>query len=214
MNDTLNPMAEIGKVFWPLLIVLILVLVIAACVGIARIIIRTRLHEGRAMEAELNALYIKCQNYLFSSDLILKEMGNLEATEAERITTVMTDVITARYMNIQNSNMPMFLRESYPDLRGLGISYDRLAELIVSRRQGFQNYQEQLADKITVFEKWRTATLRAILIAKDFPDDKLEAIINGNVVATGNMALQKMKQLISDKETNATYHSGLYGGRS
>jgi hypothetical protein len=205
-----SPMSEIGAVFKPLIIAIIFVLLISTAVLIVHLIIRTRLYEGRTMEADLSALYVKCQNYLFSSELILQEIGGLEFAEAERIAALMTDVITARYRNIQNSNMPMFLRENYPDLRNLGVSFDRLADQIVSRRQGFQNYQEQLANRIAEFEKWRTATLRGIFIAKDFPDDKLEAVINGAVVAKAEAALAKMKQLVSNQETNAAYGSGLY----
>ncbi len=208
----MDPMNDIGRVFAPLMFWGILFLTVGAIVLAMKLWITTRVNEGRALEQELNALYMKCQNYLFSSELILKEISGLESGEADRVAQILSQVIQARNANVGVSNLPIFLYENYPDLRNLGIPYDHLASQIISRREGFQRYQEQLADKISEFEKWRTATLRGILFAQDFPDDKLEAVINGEVVAVGSAALGKMKQLISNQATNAAYHSGLYEG--
>ena len=192
------------------LFILGLATLVCAFIPLIKLILRTRLTEGRALEVELNNIYMRCQNNLFIGELVLKEIGGLESTEADRIANLMKDVISARYKNISNSNMPAFLTENYPDLRNLAISYDRLAGEIIKRRDAFLTSQDQLAFKIEAFEKWRTATVRAWFFAKDYPDDNLKAIINGRVIATGNAALQKMQQLISSEETNSTYNSGLY----
>ena len=203
-----------GGAFTVFLIIVGVAALICVSVPLIKLILRTRFSEGRALEAELNNLYLRCQNNLFISELVLKEIGDLESTEADRVADLMRNVVTARYQNISGGNMPAFLTENYPDLRNLGVSYERLASEIIKRRDEFRNYQEQLAFKIEAFEKWRTATVRAWIFARDFPDGNLKAIINGTVIATGKAALQKMQQLISSGQVNAVYHTGIYSGNN
>ncbi|MDR1801629.1 MAG: hypothetical protein LBQ95_07320 [Lachnospiraceae bacterium] len=211
MSNANNPMTEIGNVFKPLILILIPVCLVTVLLIIVSLIIKTRL-QGRRMEVELNAHYVRCQSCLFLGDVILKELRSVERAEAGFISNIMGEVTSGRYKNISDSRMPMFLRENYPDLQNLGVSYDNLASHIVTRRLEFRQYQEELSRKVEEFEKWRVATLLGIVLAKDFPDDKLEAVINGNTVARGAAALQKMKQLISDRGTNKAFYTGIYEG--
>lgn len=173
-------------------------------------------NDGVAYENQLVATDKKVQNNLSAFRQGFYEQFSVVDAKKKALDEILTNAVTARYeaggatADPFARKGPLFsaLAESYPQLTGLDV-YDKVVDYIQAGRARFRNVQDELQDRIRVYNTWRQKGIVHEPMVKlvGFPSDRLYTTRGGQRVS-GQAALEKMEELVLSKDTNEIFRTG------
>lgn len=172
-------------------------------------------------EARLSAKYSDNQNVLSTYKKTIKEAMGVSQTSTAAQNQVLENAIRGRYeqgSTASPSGGSAFsaILEAYPNLDKVAFPYEQVQSAIFSGREAFKNQQTALLDLLRDYD---TFTNRAgFLFAHKLminmigaPSDDLQARI-GRDVKRGEAALEQMRLIVTDEDTNESFERGTDDG--
>lgn len=200
---------EMLKKYWMLIVAAgVLIAILASCYGFVN---NTR-NEGIAHERQLGAQYLDNQNWLSAYISGFYEKVGLVNAQSDAFDQIILNAVMGRYDDSGFSADGAFfaaVAEAYPDLSSLMASWNSIQDYITAGREGYRNQQSKLLDMLRVYDTWRdTGFMKSFVIRLlGFPSNRLEARV-GNDVFTGELAREKMYQIVLTSQAIEAYESG------
>lgn len=172
-------------------------------------------NEGLDWETRLSAQYLDNQNYLSSYISGFYEQVGVAQAQGDVLNRILTDAVKGRYDGEGGFavNSPLFaaIVEAYPEasLAELMANWGKIQDYITAGREGYRNQQSKLLDMLRGYDLWATqGYVRSYLVlVMGFPSEMLRAQV-GEMVFTGESALQKMYQIVLTSQALDAYQSG------
>jgi hypothetical protein len=167
--------------------------------------------ETVTQETALSAQYQSNQNYLSAYISGFYEQLGVANLKSDKMDKILTDAVKGRYGEDGFKPGGAFvsaMKEAYPDLKGLDI-YDRIITYVSGQREGYKAIQDKLLDMLRTYDTWRESDYfrKVVLGFIGAPTNNLEARI-GTEVWKGEMAEEKMKQIVLTEQATTAYKTG------
>lgn len=195
---------------------LFIVLVIGGC-GLYANSLR---NEGVTQERALSSQYLDNQNFLSGYISGFYEQVGVAQASTDALDRVLTDAVKGRYdgkTSAQPGTGSLFsaIAEAYPELSAQELLriWGKIQDYVTSQREGYRNKQSKLLDMLRTYDTWRETggpgkrLILSLGIIADFPSNNLEARI-GETKLTGEVARDKMYQIVLDSTTLKAYETG------
>ena len=169
-------------------------------------------------EKQLTAQYLSNQNELSAYISGFYEQISVTQAAKEGLNEILEDAVKGRYdEDGYGVGSPMYaaftaIAEAYPEagVAELMANWGKIQDYISAGRESYKAKQDKLLDILRIYDTWRAENwIRgAVLSALGFPSDHLEARI-GEMVYTGEMARNKMYQIVLTSEAIKAYETGI-----
>jgi hypothetical protein len=167
--------------------------------------------EGIRQETQLAAQYTANQNALSTYVKTVKEQAGIVRVQSAQLDTVLRDAVQGRYGTggfQSNGQLISAMREAYPDLSQLAKAQDRLFDAISAGRTEFKNKQDELAQRVAVYDAWTNdGVIRPFFVKMYFPSNVLR-VRKGDGFVTGEAALQMIRTQVLDDRTLHSFETG------
>jgi hypothetical protein len=171
-------------------------------------------NDGVVFERQLTSQYLDNQNYLSAYVSGFYEQVSVVKAQSEVLDIILLDAVKGRYDDGGFAvNSPMFaaIVEAYPEagVAELMGNWGKIQDYISAGRAGYRATQSKLLDELRAYDTWRETGLirRALVRIIGFPSHNLEARV-GEGLLTGELARQKMYQIVLASEARDAYKSG------
>lgn len=163
-------------------------------------------------ETSLNAQYLDNQNFLSAYVSGFYEQLGVANLKSEKMDRILLDAVKGRYGEKGFSSQGAFfsaVMEAYPDIKGLNI-YDKIADYISSKREGYRAIQSKLLDMLRSYDNWRQDGYIQCWVTAGFigiPSERLEARLDGKI-KHGKEARDQMYVIVLADQAADAYKSG------
>jgi hypothetical protein len=168
---------------------------------------------GKRLEVDLTVAWENQQNFLSSYVSGFQEQSGVMSFNATLISDTMVAAIAAQPgdENFGQDALVAAISQAYPDMGVAEMTTlaGNLMRYVEAQRSGFRDLQSQTLDRVRVYETY-LETFPGVIIAPilGLPSNTLEARVNRQVIATGQAALDIIRQPISNTTTNDAFTTG------